>query len=107
MASCWRSIVFIIANLFNLIRADFTPHFRAFLHNNYGVAIAQMLERTDLGMDASFGGKHSDDEVLNNQAVVLVHGIGNKITRVQVRLYGSRISRHIDQKYEILSAYRR
>ncbi|CAB3411057.1 unnamed protein product [Caenorhabditis bovis] len=40
-----------------------------------------MLERTDLGMDASFGGKLSADEQPSKQAVILVHGITNKITR--------------------------
>lgn len=74
----------LILLLFRAIWADFTPHFRAFIHNNYGIAIAQMLERTDLGIDASFGGKESDDDELNNQAVILIHGIGNKITRLQV-----------------------
>ncbi|VDN21445.1 unnamed protein product [Gongylonema pulchrum] len=42
-----------------------------------------MLERTDLSMDASFGGKMDDEDELNNQGVILIHGIGNKITRFQ------------------------
>uniref|UniRef100_A0A915PVB7 Triacylglycerol lipase n=1 Tax=Setaria digitata TaxID=48799 RepID=A0A915PVB7_9BILA len=68
---------------FYIARADFTPHFRSFIHNNYGIAIAQALERTDLGDDASFGGKESSEDELRNQAVILIHGSGNKITRVQ------------------------
>ncbi|VDN33751.1 unnamed protein product [Gongylonema pulchrum] len=76
-------MLLIILLLFRTIYADFTPHFRAFIHNNYGVAIAQMLERTDLSMDASFGGKLDDEDELNNQGVILIHGIGNKITRFQ------------------------
>ncbi|VDM84052.1 unnamed protein product [Strongylus vulgaris] len=39
-----------------LALADFTPHFRKFLHDSYGVNMAGMLERTDLGLDASLGG---------------------------------------------------
>lgn len=46
---------------FSLAEAEFTPHFRAFLHNTYGVGLVQELERTDLGQDASFGGKVSED----------------------------------------------
>ncbi|KHN81301.1 hypothetical protein Tcan_17853 [Toxocara canis] len=63
--------------------ADFTPHFRAFIENNYGIGFVELLERTDLGLDASFGGKQSGDEELRNQAVIIVHGITNKITRFQ------------------------
>lgn len=64
--------------------AEFTPHFRAFIHNKYGIDMVQILERTDLGTDASFGGKASDSEQLTNQAVILIHGVTNKATRFQV-----------------------
>ncbi|VDP15731.1 unnamed protein product [Onchocerca flexuosa] len=75
----WLSLLLI----FDSVRADFTPHFRSFIHNNYGVAIAQALERTDLGKTASFGGKQSNEDKLNNQAVILIHGSGDRITRLQ------------------------
>ncbi|VDK27319.1 unnamed protein product, partial [Anisakis simplex] len=52
--------------------AEFTPHFRAFLENNYGIGYVELLERTDLGLDASFGGKQSADDELRNQAVIIV-----------------------------------
>lgn len=74
---------FAFALLLRTIRADFTPHFRAFIHNNYGIAIAQMLERTDLGVDGSFGGKVDEDDEPKNQAVILVHGVGNKVSRLK------------------------
>uniref|UniRef100_A0A1I7WBU8 Triacylglycerol lipase n=1 Tax=Heterorhabditis bacteriophora TaxID=37862 RepID=A0A1I7WBU8_HETBA len=61
--------------------AEFTPHFRKFLHDNYGVGIASMLERTDLGLDTALGGKLNDEDDLKNQAVIIVHGITNKILR--------------------------
>lgn len=80
------AIRILLTCLFNVVISEFTPHFRAFLHNNYGIGIAQSLERTDLGLDASFGGKTSDDEELTNQAVIIIHGISNKITRFQVCL---------------------
>lgn len=70
--------------IFHNVQADFTPHFRSFIHNNYGIAIAQALERTDLNNNASFGGKENDKDELNNQAVVLIHDSGDKITRLQV-----------------------
>uniref|UniRef100_A0A0N5ATY3 Lipase domain-containing protein n=1 Tax=Syphacia muris TaxID=451379 RepID=A0A0N5ATY3_9BILA len=63
------------------VQAEFTPHFRAYVHNNYGVGIAQMLERSDLGPEASFGGKVNGSEELSNQAVILIHGISNKVNR--------------------------
>ncbi|CAI4231773.1 unnamed protein product [Auanema sp. JU1783] len=42
-----------------------------------------MLERTDLGLDASFGGKMTVDEAITNDPVIIVHGITNKITRFE------------------------
>lgn len=66
------------------VQADFTTHFRSFIHKNYGIAIAQALERTDLGNDASHGGKEDDDDDLRNQAVILIHDSGEKIIRYQV-----------------------
>uniref|UniRef100_A0A914DA27 Triacylglycerol lipase n=1 Tax=Acrobeloides nanus TaxID=290746 RepID=A0A914DA27_9BILA len=59
----------------------FTDDFRSYIHNNFGISIVTQLERRDLGEDASFGGKLSDDEELKHQAVIIIHGITNKITR--------------------------
>ncbi|KAL6732112.1 hypothetical protein Aduo_002907 [Ancylostoma duodenale] len=61
--------------------AEFTPHFRKFLHESYGVNMAGSLERTDLGLDASLGGMLNDNDRPSKQAVILIHGITNKITR--------------------------
>uniref|UniRef100_A0A7E4UQU8 Triacylglycerol lipase n=1 Tax=Panagrellus redivivus TaxID=6233 RepID=A0A7E4UQU8_PANRE len=63
------------------VHAEFTNDFRAFIHNNFGVALVNQLERKDLGADASFGGKSSSGEALKRQAVIIVHGITNKVTR--------------------------
>lgn len=71
----------IFALLFCQVTSDFTPDFRAFIHNNFGLALVNQLERKDLGSDASFGGKASSDEKIQRQAVILVHGITNKISR--------------------------
>ena len=62
----------------------FTDDFRSYIHNNFGISIVTQLERRDLGEDASFGGKLSDDEELKHQAVIIIHGITNKITRFNV-----------------------
>lgn len=74
----------IVVLLITSVLTDFTPHFRKFLHESYGIAITDMLERTDLGLDASFGGKESAEEKPTNQPVIIVHGITNKATRFQV-----------------------
>lgn len=66
------------------ISAEFSPDFRAFIHSNFGVGIVTQLERRDLGTDASFGGKVSKDETLKHQAVIIIHGITNKVTRFNV-----------------------
>ncbi|CAI2347296.1 unnamed protein product [Caenorhabditis sp. 36 PRJEB53466] len=52
-----------------------------FLHDSYGIAITAMLERTDLGLDSSFGGRENAAESSQNHAVIIVHGITNKASR--------------------------
>uniref|UniRef100_A0A1I8B4A0 Triacylglycerol lipase n=1 Tax=Meloidogyne hapla TaxID=6305 RepID=A0A1I8B4A0_MELHA len=71
--------VLLILLLFQLpiFNSEFNPDFRAFVHNRYGLPIVNQLERRDLGNDASTGG----GPVVNEEAVVIVHGITNKITR--------------------------
>ncbi|XGW23884.1 hypothetical protein V3C99_005807 [Haemonchus contortus] len=76
-----RLVVLSIVLLAQLVQAEFTPHFRKFIHDNFGVSIATSLERTDLGMDASFGGQLNEDDKPQKQAVIIIHGITNKITR--------------------------
>lgn len=49
-------MVRIFLTVVQLANAEFTPHFRKFLHDSYGVNMAGSLERTDLGLDASLGG---------------------------------------------------
>ncbi|KAI6242618.1 CBN-LIPS-7 protein [Aphelenchoides fujianensis] len=44
--------------LLSLVDAKFGGDFRAFVHNKYGVHVAQQLERADLGNDASMGGSN-------------------------------------------------
>uniref|UniRef100_A0A915ETW3 Triacylglycerol lipase n=1 Tax=Ditylenchus dipsaci TaxID=166011 RepID=A0A915ETW3_9BILA len=65
-----------------MVRAEFSNDFRAFLHNKYGLAIVNQLERRDLGADASLGGKQPEEAMAApHQSVVIVHGITNKISR--------------------------
>lgn len=65
------------------LNAALTNDFRAFIHNRYGVEMVSLLEREDLGQDASFGGR-LDGQVSDKEPVIIVHGITNKITRFQV-----------------------
>ncbi|KAK6018590.1 triacylglycerol lipase [Ostertagia ostertagi] len=76
-----RQLVLLVVALVQVLQAEFTPHFRKFIHDSFGVSIASTLERTDLGLDASFGGQLNDNDKPRKQAVILVHGITNKITR--------------------------
>ncbi|PIO74759.1 triacylglycerol lipase [Teladorsagia circumcincta] len=76
-----RQLVLLVVVLAQLLRAEFTPHFRKFIHDSFGISIASTLERTDLGLDASFGGQLNDNDKPKKQAVIIVHGITNKITR--------------------------
>ncbi|KAI1726780.1 lipase (class 2) domain-containing protein [Ditylenchus destructor] len=64
----------------SLCSSEFTNDFRAFLHNRYGLAVVNQLERRDLGADASLGGRSGDEPFLH-ESVIIVHGITNKITR--------------------------
>jgi hypothetical protein len=94
-----KLIIFLIP--FSFYNAEFNPDFRAFVHNRYelkkplsptqphkiktkkryGLPIVNQLERRDLGNDASTGG----GLVVNEEAVIIVHGITNKITRFNVK----------------------
>lgn len=87
----FRRILLLIGFL-TVIDAQFTNDFRAFIHNRYGIQLVNELERADLGPGASFGGRVTDGEVtmhgrVAREAVIIVHGITNRISRFQVR-YG-------------------
>ncbi|CAD5212962.1 unnamed protein product [Bursaphelenchus okinawaensis] len=69
--------------LLPLISARFGGDFRAFVHNRYGLEIAQKLERLDIGEDASFGGNEAGEGRYRGQPVIIVHGITNKVSRFQ------------------------
>jgi hypothetical protein len=65
--------------------AEFSPDFRAFIHNKYGLPVVNQLERGDLGADASRGGRMPGHQPSPEEPVIIVHGITNKITRFNVR----------------------
>ncbi|GMR43179.1 hypothetical protein PMAYCL1PPCAC_13374, partial [Pristionchus mayeri] len=72
----------ILCLFLHTIQAEFTPHFRKFLTENYGAKMATDLERKDLGRDASLGGKlNATDDDPTRQAVIFVHGMSDKISR--------------------------
>ncbi|CAK5085237.1 unnamed protein product [Meloidogyne enterolobii] len=72
-----KILLILFLSQFPFYNCEFNPDFRAFVHNRYGLPIVNQLERRDLGNDASTGG----GPVGNEEAVVIVHGITNKITR--------------------------
>lgn len=83
----------VILSTIHSSHAEFTNDFRAFIHNRYGLEIVNQLERRDLGADASLGGKDTQEEQnmaatqpgrQRREAVLIVHGITNKITRFNV-----------------------
>jgi len=82
--------------------AEFTNDFRAFIHNRYGLEIVNQLERRDLGADASLGGKDPQEEQSlapnrqKREAVLIVHGITNKITRFNVSCWDLSVKKRND-----------
>ncbi|CAB3411310.1 unnamed protein product [Caenorhabditis bovis] len=73
-----RVVVVVAAVAILSCSADFSASFNAFLVNNYGKHIDDLLARRDLGPDGSYGGgNHNGQSRTSKQAVVLVHGITN------------------------------
>lgn len=82
-------IFFIFVSLkVHLAFAAFGADFRNFIHARYGPEMVHMLERTDLGKDASIGGAEMGEARYSGEPVLIVHGITNKITRFNVRIFG-------------------
>ncbi|KAI6183860.1 hypothetical protein M3Y97_00534000 [Aphelenchoides bicaudatus] len=55
--------------------------FATFVHERYGSDIVHLLERMDLGKEASVGGSEVGEPRFEGQPVIIVHGITNKISR--------------------------
>lgn len=103
MGAGWRRWLLLLALLArpDRARARFGGDFRAFVHNRYGLDVAQQLERLDLGEDASLGGGEAGQPRFKGQPVLIVHGITNKVSRFQV----SRRSREVSTK-EVGTGYK-
>lgn len=67
-----------------IIDASFGGDFRNFVHERYGSDIVHLLERMDLGKEASVGGSEVGEPRFEGQPVIIVHGITNKISRFNV-----------------------
>jgi hypothetical protein len=70
--------------LLSFVHSEFSADFRAFIHNKYGIPMVNVLERRDLGADASIGGREPGAVPSKQEPVIIVHGITNKITRFNV-----------------------
>ncbi|KAI1727767.1 lipase (class 2) domain-containing protein [Ditylenchus destructor] len=64
--------------IYGITNAEFQPHFSKWLGEHFGEDVKMHLERKDLGMLGSFGGKAVEGEVIRKQPVVFVHGVSNR-----------------------------
>uniref|UniRef100_A0AC35FYS1 Triacylglycerol lipase n=1 Tax=Panagrolaimus sp. PS1159 TaxID=55785 RepID=A0AC35FYS1_9BILA len=60
------------------VNADFTPDFGLWLEENFGPDVRTHLERKDLGVAGSFGGKTYRTDKVDRQPVVFVHGVSDR-----------------------------
>ncbi|KAI6194746.1 hypothetical protein M3Y96_01157500 [Aphelenchoides besseyi] len=81
MIGCWVLLFVFYFDQISIAKSKLGGDFRAFVHNKYGIETVQQLERADLGSDASIGGLDAGHERFSGQAVILVHGITNRISR--------------------------
>lgn len=49
-----------------VIKAELTEHFKEFLNNTYGEE-SRRFERADLGINASFGGRQDENDLIKKQ----------------------------------------
>uniref|UniRef100_A0A914IDY3 Triacylglycerol lipase n=1 Tax=Globodera rostochiensis TaxID=31243 RepID=A0A914IDY3_GLORO len=77
---CYKVLLHLPLLLF-VVHGEFSADFRVFIHNRYGIAVVNQLERADLGADASAGGRAPGAAPSAEEAAVIVHGISNKISR--------------------------
>jgi len=59
------------------VSSTFTPHFEAYLRNNYDDGFDKQMTRSDMGIGlmGSFGGKQSDNEEIKQKPIIFVHGV--------------------------------
>ncbi|KAL3102341.1 hypothetical protein niasHS_003750 [Heterodera schachtii] len=70
--------VFLLALFCRFASAEFRPHFSQWLAQRFGEDVRNNLERRDLGIWGSFGGRTAAEEPIRNQPVVFVHGVSNR-----------------------------
>uniref|UniRef100_A0A7E4VRW8 Lipase domain-containing protein n=1 Tax=Panagrellus redivivus TaxID=6233 RepID=A0A7E4VRW8_PANRE len=64
--------------IFAGVGATFNSDFGNWLEKHFGADVRQHLDRADLGVAGSFGGREKANETLNKQPVVFVHGVSNR-----------------------------
>ncbi|KAK0405329.1 hypothetical protein QR680_017926 [Steinernema hermaphroditum] len=77
----WAPLPLLCFAFFVLSEANFTFDFNRFLDRSFGPSVRASLERTDLGSDASIGGRTYDGEAVKRDPVIIVHGVTNKVQR--------------------------
>lgn len=77
MSLNYALLIIIGLQLAHWTNADFTPHFKEWLVKNFGTDVEAKLSRTDMGKIGSFGGKRTVNDVLDNNPIVLVHGVSD------------------------------
>uniref|UniRef100_A0A8R1E092 Uncharacterized protein n=1 Tax=Caenorhabditis japonica TaxID=281687 RepID=A0A8R1E092_CAEJA len=65
------------ALLFPQVCSKFTADFSQWLADYYGPRVRDQIERLDLGPGGSFGGKANRNDTLNNQPLIIVHGVSD------------------------------
>uniref|UniRef100_A0A0M3I5N2 Lipase domain-containing protein n=1 Tax=Ascaris lumbricoides TaxID=6252 RepID=A0A0M3I5N2_ASCLU len=62
--------------------ASMSETFLSWVSQNYGSAIAERLNRTDLGPGGSFGGgNHTAKEKTSHEPIIIVHGMTSRVDR--------------------------
>ncbi|CAI5454857.1 unnamed protein product [Caenorhabditis angaria] len=70
-------LLVLVFNHFLIVTAEFNSHFAEFVEENYGKTFLDALQRTELGDNGSFGGKHSEDDEIVRDPVIFIHGVSD------------------------------
>ncbi|KAE9555550.1 hypothetical protein FO519_001221 [Halicephalobus sp. NKZ332] len=59
------------------VSSTFTPHFEAYLRNNFDDGFDKQMTRSDMGFGlmGSFGGKQSQNDIIKRKPIIFVHGV--------------------------------
>lgn len=70
-------MLLVLFSIFSLGFCTFSPHFKLYLRDKYGLSFEEEMTRSDMGsgLMGSFGGKQSNNDKIKNQPVIFVHGV--------------------------------